>query len=317
MNLKKFRLLAGLTQSQIAAQLKISQSTYQRWESGTLPIPTGKKKPLARLVGVKPGDLIFEEERFDYVGIDITVPPDRRYYGEVAVHFNGGGAPLMLPISVAERDRLVDALEGRELVITFSSLDNWTVAIRLESISDLYLSSDACDEYGPEADKYHTHLGVFPDNEFWEIVEHAEVPEALAELELDDDRIRSVLAGLYFDEEVFQKAIAEGAASESDRKDIEQDIERDAPKLVERATNLAWQLSNGTMRSEYVDEDVVLADTLNAIDLLSPGDTMILSIPVERWHRTICFNLQSLDFIAFPSQRVQRGMSVLASELVD
>jgi len=42
--LKKYRLLARLTQTEVAEAVGVSQPTYQRWESGATAFP--KPKPL-------------------------------------------------------------------------------------------------------------------------------------------------------------------------------------------------------------------------------------------------------------------------------
>lgn len=57
-------------------------------------------------------------------------------------------------------------------VVTVQSLANQTVIIRTQAISDLYFSSEACDDYGPEHDKYVEHIQIqMPDPRDWEIVE--------------------------------------------------------------------------------------------------------------------------------------------------
>ena len=189
--LRKNRLLAGLTQQVVAAKIKVSQPTYQRWESGTVAIPDAKIKALAKLLKVRTVDLVEKSEEFDYLGIDKEVPADRAYYGEAAFHFIGNAQPLLMPISEAERDRILSAINFEEEFFSCSSLDNWTVVVRMASISDFYISSDACDEYGPEAERYARHLGLCADQEYWEIIEHSEFPDWLEGI--PESRIKEVL----------------------------------------------------------------------------------------------------------------------------
>ena len=40
--LKKYRLLARLTQTEVAEAVGVSQPTYQRWESGANSVPKAK-----------------------------------------------------------------------------------------------------------------------------------------------------------------------------------------------------------------------------------------------------------------------------------
>lgn len=302
--LKKLRLLASLTQADVARKLKISQPTYQRWESGALPIAHAKRKSLAKLFSVKEGQLDDISEAFDYLGIDTSSPEERRYYGEVAVHFRQG-PPILSPISFAERTRILAMIDSRSEVVTFRSLDNWTVVLCARNVLDIFVSSDACDEYGPEADKYSTHLGVYPDPAFWEIVEYAEVPEAIEGVPAE--RVKGVLAGLEFDEDVFQQAISNGQATEADRAAIQSGIAKDAPAFAQRASMLTWQFANGTLRNEYVESDEELAATLAAFAFLSHEEWEMIHLQIEGWHRSICINAGELSYIAFPTHRVDRG----------
>lgn len=313
--LKKLRLLAGLTQAAVAARLKISQPTYQRWESGTLVIPAAKRNGLAKLLGVGVVDLVEVPETFDYLGIDKNVPDDHRYYGEIAIHFSGNGPPLLMPISFAERTHIFASIDSGGDFFTCRSLDNRTAVVRVESISDFYVSSDACDEYGPEAERYTTHLGPIAEPEFWEIVENSETPERIEGI--PETRIKEVLAGLEFDEDVFQQAVARGDATEADREAIQAEIARDAPRMIERATMLTWQFSNGVLRKEYVVDDVILADAFTDFELLSDEGVKVVRVPVEGWHQSICINAGSLDYVSFPSQRTERGAMMQLRKEID
>jgi transcriptional regulator with XRE-family HTH domain len=313
--LKQLRLMAGMTQKVVAAKLKISQPTYQRWESGALIVPDGKRKVLAKLFEVGVDDLDEITKNFDYLGVDQSVTEDRRYYGEIAIHFIGNGPPILMPISLAERTRIFASIDSEADFFICRSLDNWTVVLRAESISDLYVSSDACDDFGPEAERYAIHLGVCPDPEFWEIVESAEAPDCLEGI--PEARIKEVLAGREFDEGVFQQAIARGQASEADRDAIQADIAKQAPGMIERATMLTWQFSNGVGRKEYVGEDAELADLLMEFATLSAEDSKLVEIAVEGWHRSICINANALDYIAFPSQRIERAAMKQRSKEID
>ena len=61
-----------------------------------------------------------------------------QYYGEIAVHFKGGGEPLVLSISEAARAKAYSELQDKRQFITLSDLGNRTVAIRREAIAEFY-----------------------------------------------------------------------------------------------------------------------------------------------------------------------------------
>lgn len=303
--LRKHRLLAGLSQTQVAKSLKISQSTYQRWESGAQKIPDTKRKQLANLLEVRSSQLDSDVEEFDFLGIDKEMPDDKRYFGEVAVHFASNVQPLMSPISFAERDRLADLGRTGAEFFTFSTLDNWTVVLRVKSISDIYLSSDAYDEYGPESERYVTHMGLLPSEKFWTVVENWETPDLIDGV--SPEIIREAMACLEFDEKTFEEAIDCGHASIDDRSEIVEEISKDAPKLIQRATMLTWQCDSGIIRHEFVDSDEALSEALSRLDMTEESDGELLRIHAEGWHRTILVNPSSLCYMAFPSHRINRA----------
>lgn len=313
--LRKLRLLAGFTQTALADKLKISQPTYQRWEAGTLEVPKGKRRPLAKLLGVSVDDLGETPGRSDYRGTDDGIPDYHCYFGNIALHFRGGGAPLFMPISFEERSRVLANLGSEEDFFCCRSMDNRTVLTRIDSILDVFISSELCDEFGPESERYEMQLDVPADAEFWEVVEKSELAEELDGIPAR--RVKEILGSLQFDEDLFQEAIASGKAEEADRDTVKAEIDRYAPLKVERATMLMWQFSNGAIRKEYVDDDVVLAATLADFQLLSDEGSKIVLIPSEGWHQSICINANALDYIAFPSHRVDRGAFALLHEEVD
>lgn len=61
MNIKKLRLKAGLTQSQLAKKMNVNQAAVSRWESGeTKPIRKCHKK-LAKVLGCTVDELLEED----------------------------------------------------------------------------------------------------------------------------------------------------------------------------------------------------------------------------------------------------------------
>lgn len=61
MNIKKLRLKAGLTQSQLAKKMNVDQAAVSRWESGeTKPLRKCHKK-LAKVLGCTVDELLEED----------------------------------------------------------------------------------------------------------------------------------------------------------------------------------------------------------------------------------------------------------------
>ena len=158
--LKQFRVAARMTQAKLAAAVGVTQPNYHRWEVGTAPIPEAKLKKLAKVLKANPEALLGRYPPIRASLYDDSVSADLSYYGEVAIHFRGGGEALLLSISEDAFARLHRDLQRDVAFVTVQSLANQTVVIRTKAVSDLYFSSEAYDDYGPEHDTYTNHIDV-------------------------------------------------------------------------------------------------------------------------------------------------------------
>ena len=136
--LKKYRLLARLTQTEVAEAVGVSQPTYQRWESGTNSVPKTKVAKLAKILGITQRQVEGQSEPFDLLNVDASVSDERKYFGEVSIHFASGSPPLLLPITQAERLNLYAALQGEASFIQIESLDNRIVSVCRKAIADVF-----------------------------------------------------------------------------------------------------------------------------------------------------------------------------------
>src|SRR5687767_14829199 len=110
--LKQFRVAAGMTQAAVAAAVGVTQPNYHRWESGSAPIPQGKLKKLAKVLKASPEAILGKHPPIEAGFYDDSVGDDLNYYGEVSIHFLGGGVPLLLSISEGAFSRLHRDLQG-------------------------------------------------------------------------------------------------------------------------------------------------------------------------------------------------------------
>lgn len=292
--LKKLRLAAGMTQAGVADAMGISQPNYQRWESGTAQVPEGKLKKLARVLGTSADQILGRPAAFDRIGINREVGDDRTYYGEVAVHFTDGNA-LLLPISELARDSLHYQFQGNSEFVVAESLDNRIVFVRREAVADVYFSSDAYGDSGPG--EYPGHMGIWPDDRFWHIMEHMDTPEDLAE-DFDAGEIRSALRqiGMGVTRKGKRNPGTQGDPSSTDA------VER----FFERATNTYWQLTGGTLRREYVFDNLVLFEALNCLQDPDEAEDMIL-LPIEGYHRSIQIRKAAVAYISVPKHKFHAG----------
>ena len=144
--LKQLRVAVSMTQASVAAAVGVTQPSYHRWESGAAPIPEAKLKELAKVLKADPQAIPGKHPPIEVGFYDNSVDPDLDYYGEVSIHFLGGGAPLLLSISEGAFARLHRDLQVDGAFVTVESLANQTVVLRTKAIADLYFSSESHDD---------------------------------------------------------------------------------------------------------------------------------------------------------------------------
>ncbi|WP_196486840.1 helix-turn-helix domain-containing protein [Burkholderia stagnalis] len=307
--LKKRRLAAGLTQAEVAKAVDVSQPSYQRWESGNTPVPAGKLKKLARVLQTSVDEILGKAVPFDLFGIEKGVPDDRTFFGEIAVHFRTGG--ILLPISEAARSNVLQQLFENRKFMVIESLDNRIVFVRCQAVADIYFSSEAYDTYGPE--EYEDHLGILPEDDFWKIIEHREMPEFL-DGEVDAQRISEVLANIDLSDEALDDLVKVGEIAEGEREQARIDLNERVNELFERATTISWQLSSGKQRREYIGDAKDVFLTLNLLEEDGGFDSMIC-LPLEGYHRTIYVSPRELDYLYVPKHRYREAELEVLEEL--
>lgn len=296
---KRARLKAICTQAEAAKAVKVSQSTYHRWESGSIPPPPEKLAKLAKLFGTTVSALKGAAIPFDMLGLE-NLSEDRTYYGEVAVHFQGPGAPLLLSITGAEFKRAITSIQTDSAFLNLASLDNRTVFIRRDAIADLYFSSDACETNGADGVAYEEPVGVYPDVDFWEQVgqlgdpffDPADLPDAAKNL-------RALLQPTEADLETL---LREGRVKEEHRATWLTAAEEVSNRIFGLARIMYWQM--GSVRREAVlDEHSDVYGPLVMRDGASFDEAMgtPISVAVEQQTRVIQINPKALDYLSVPT----------------
>lgn len=293
--LKKQRLQLGLTQQEVASKLGISQPNYHRWETGTAQVPKAQLKRLARVLRVTPDELLDKPKPFDYWGTDEGAEDERKYFGELALHFAGGSYPLLLPISELSRRLTYRQLSGDSLFIVVVTLDNRTVLIRRSAIADAYFSSEAYDDYGPDEYDNGGHLGVFPDDVFWHIAEY------LYELHLLDEEYES---------EEIENVVRLIHAYQPEEVEAAEDT------FYSRANNVEWRLTSGRVGRAAVDREELMesfgryhlvpeiAADMAMDNYREDEDEHFLHLPVDGgYHRSVLINVSNLDWISLPTHK--------------
>jgi transcriptional regulator with XRE-family HTH domain len=317
--LKQFRVSAGMTQAKVAAAVGVTQPNYHRWEVGAAPIPEAKLKRLAKVFKTVPEAILGRHPPIRASIYDDSVSDELSYYGEVAIHFCGGGEPLLLSISEAEFTRLHGDLQGDAAFVNVQSLANQTVAIRTRAVSDLYFSSEAYDDYGPEHGTYNNHIDVqIPDTRDWEIIECLACDgDGLEDFDpVDVERVRKMIM---ITDEQYERLVADGHinAEDLERERTRNQIKTD--QILNAAIQTVYQLSTGKRRSVYVDSPVAVFDAFYELVESEGGisaDDMI-RLEAAGSHRLIFINKGALDYVAIPTHQFEEGRVERDAEALD
>ena len=291
-----------MTQAELADAMAVGQSDYQKWESGTAKIPTGKINKLAKLLNATKEDILGLPKRFDLMGIDESIGDENKYYGEVAFHFESKDSSLLLPISQAECDRLHGLLQLDVFYVTVESLDNRRVFIRRSALKDVFFSSEAYDDFGPESHK--NQLGIFPDDEFWDVVENLEYLEGFSDEHRPSRFEEAVLSQIRLTEAQIDELIKSGNIEEGDREKVRNEATEITENFLARARNIVWQFSSGQARSVYCVEDDLINEVFSSLERT---EDKTIHFPVEGYHRSIYINADAIDFISVPTHKFHAG----------
>lgn len=315
--LKHLRVGAGMTQATLAKKIGVSQPNYQRWESGSAPIPDDKLRKLANFLKTTPAAILGRHPPIEASFYDDSVGEDLNYYGEVAIHFQGGGTPLLLSISEGAFGRLHRDLQREAEFVTLESLANQTVIIRINAISDLYFSSEAYDDYGPEHETYKDHIKIqMPDPRDWEIVEALQCGDVE---DFDKNDVERVRKRIMITDEEYKKLVADGIIKPEDLDKEREKNQAKTDKIFDIAIMTTYQLSTGQKRKVYIDQEDEIFKAFFTLTDFGEDDVTddLIHILAEGRDRVIFINKNTLDYIVIPSHRYLQGRTELDAEYLD
>jgi len=316
--LKQFRVAAGMTQAKVASAVGVTQPNYHRWEVGAAPIPEAKLKKLAKVLKTTPDSLLGKHAPIRASIYDDSVPDNLSYYGEVAIHFAGGGESLLLTISEEASSRLHQDLQDDSPFVTVETMANQTVIIRIRAVSDVYFSSEAYDDYGPEHGQYTNHVDVrIPDSRDWEIIESLACDGDLGEFEpADVERVRKMVT---ITDEQYRKLVVDGAITPDELEGERAKNQAHTDRIFEAAQYPVYQLSTGQRRRMYVDLPESLFDAFCELidDNGNTSSEDMIRIEAIGADRIIFINKHALDYVSIPTHRLNEGRTERDAEAID
>ena len=298
-----------MTQAKVAAAVGVTQPNYQRWESGSAPIPEAKLKKIAKVLKTDPQAILGKHTPIEPGFYDDLVDDDLAYYGEVSIHFLGGGAPLLLSISEGAFTRLHRDLQGDAAFVTVESLANQTVVIRTKALADVYFSSDAYDDYGPEHGKYANHIDIqMPDPRDWEIVE-AIAADGVGLEDFEPADVQRVKERIMITDEQYERLVTAGKIKAEDLETERAKNKEETDPILKTALQTTYQLSTGQRRSVYVDDPQNLFNAFYELTDLDGGDPAddLIRLEAEGRHRIVFINKSALDYVVIPTHKYNEG----------
>jgi transcriptional regulator with XRE-family HTH domain len=316
--LKHYRVKNAKTQTQAAKAAGVTQPTYQRWESGRVEIPTSYLAKLAKYFKATQAELLGRHLPVEAAFYSDEAPLDLQYYGECAVHFVGGGEPLVLSISEAAHNQAYSELQSAKRFIVIKDLGNRTVAFSQKAVSEFYFSSEAYDWYGPKDEHKNYKLATpiqMPDTRDWAIVEAIHGEEVLGAGDILSDfakeDVERVRKQIMITDEQFERLVAEGAIKPKDLEREKAARAADTNKILALVHTVTVQFSTGKRREiDYVDCNLFeciepLMDVHYPYSGRDNDEPHMIRLPYEGYHRTVFFNPDVLDYISFPTHKVE------------
>lgn len=206
-------------------------------------------------------------------------------------------------------------MQSDKRFLVIKDLGNRTVAIRQKAISEFYFSSEAYDTYGPDHARYKLATPIqMPDTRDWLIV------EALRDEEISDDDhtldfakedVERVRRQIMITDDQFDELVAKGVIKPEDLEIEKAARAAETDEIMGLAHTVTIQFSTGKRR-EFAYVDCNLFECIEPlIDAHYPyggaNEPSMVRLPYEGYHRTVFFNADILDYISFPTHKIEEG----------
>lgn len=294
--LKEYRKNLKMTQAQVADAIGVSQSTYQKYENGTLPVPDAVMEKLRTVFKESILEVNLQQASAwvsDYLeelypGMD---EDEYTYYGEISIFFKSGSV-FMASITNSQRSFLLDQmLKKMPPTIIFSTMNNRSIVARTIEIVDIVFSADSCDECGFDEDKYDYGIDTIQNSSkaFWTAIDRHE------EIDFEDDEsLRSEMGELY------NKSLAYSIKETISQEDFKLD------NYIYCASDVRWTTTSGEVRSSS-QWDASEISTIYKRALENTGcKNGVISFREDEnfYHRTIIIVSDNISFMSFPSHKL-------------
>ena len=167
--LERARIRAMFTQAAVARKIGVELDVYKKYENRKLEVPVDRSKEIADLLKCTP----FEAQcRTPLRSAGRCEPDDKHYYfGECVVRMASCPRTFVLPISELQSNDRHWLQKSSSPYLIVPALDNRLFIAGKRFVSDVFISSEAADEYAPVSISDHTQCDLtYSDTEFWDYV---------------------------------------------------------------------------------------------------------------------------------------------------
>jgi transcriptional regulator with XRE-family HTH domain len=321
--LRELRRKVRKTQLQVAQEIGVKQPTYQGWESSSeFCVPNNRIAVLARVLGTSISILKSLKNPSEPL-LDPWLDGDgeeegNAYFGEVAVHFKNHPTHLLCSISYEQKNNICRQIEIAPIgqkIVEFETLDNRLVILNWDKVSDLYLSHDDADKYGP----YHVYLYggqplICDDSHFFQIVEGIDTPKELLKMGYSKVQINEVKRALEVPSSELpievSMGIANGVRNADEELERHQESVEDAifrrDKIIDLTYETTWMGNCGERRMESLNAQEIVG----VINCIRSDMVEYIKVSSDSGCRVVYVNKDDFNLFTFPLHKVV-GMELL------
>lgn len=332
-NLRRLRADLGASQEDIANVANVRLQEYKRYEAGMvgaseedlLGLSTALHTTIEVLVG---------HTRYARVAMaEATAEPKQIYWGEVAVHFDTGSAPILVSVShEAVLDFRMDLDGSLSPVVVLDGMCNERYVIRRDAISEVFLSAEESDEFGAPGHSYEDFYAIpIIDHRLWDVFTAFQ----------DDDRIdfetfsrgefgvalSYFMTGQEIDEYLDSCEFGRTESAELQDADLtsrqlltqfgiacageaeslsDEDREFRRRFILERAIGVKFGLKGGTTRTYVLDDGEAMHSMYGELFPSSPGENRFLNVGTVN-AQSIYLPMDKIDYVRLPTHQLERS----------
>lgn len=193
--------------------------------------------------------------------------------------------------------------------------------MRLKAISDLYLSSEAYDDFSPEHDEPGYKDGTpiqLPDPRDWEIIEDLACDASGLEGFSGED-VERVSNAVMITDEQYETLVVDGLIKPEDIESEKVKNSALTEEIFSMATSMTYQLSTGQKRRVDV-LDCELYDAFSEL-LVDDGENFdedsSIILQAEGYHRAVFINPEAVDYISIPTHLLEKSRDDISAAILD